>query len=375
MNIHVVEIGEPPTINRVYQVQEGIENNPFATLAADGRIPTEMSHYESDNTSRPPRMIDADLDTSVLVYDPNDLAAPPTPTLNRLQPATYTATDEDAGETANLTWSLEGDDATKFVFVITNNPSTGAVTASATKRTEVSRVTLAFAKPPDFEEKLDANTDNVYEVTLVVKDGTVDKMGMPHRDALKVTVKVINSEEDNQPGKVKLSNRQPEERTAETVLTAELIDGDEPKSGTVNWQWYRTVNTTDGDLNLVNNACPAALPASDADRRGFLADTLPANGTWGAEGNNAWEVIDRNDARKASYQPITDDIGRCLRATVTYRDALEDRTNPQPNSQNDVDDTLEAAYAGAERPVKVIDARNDPPVFTADGMLGVVATP
>ena len=198
VNIHVVEVGEPPTINRVYQGE--IINSPFATLAVDARAPTEMSHYEKDNTSRPPRMIDADLDTSVLVYNLNDLTLPPTLTLNRLQPATYTATDEDAGETASLMWSLEGHDATKFVFVITNNSTTGVVTASATKRTGDS-VTLAFENPPDFEKPADANTDNVYEVTIVVKDGTVDKMGMPHRDALKVTVKVINSEEDNQARK------------------------------------------------------------------------------------------------------------------------------------------------------------------------------
>ena len=75
--------------------------------------------------------------------------------------------------------------------------------------------------PPTSRSQQTQIQDNVYEVTLVVKDGTVDKMGMPHRDELKVTVKVINSEEDNQPGKVKLSNRQPEEETAETVLTAD----------------------------------------------------------------------------------------------------------------------------------------------------------
>ena len=49
---------------------------------------------------------------------------------------------------------------------------------------------------------------------------------------------------------------------------------------------------------------------------------------------------------------------------------MEDRTNPLPNSQNDVDDTLEATYAGTERPVKVIDERNDPPVFTDGGIVG-----
>ena len=78
---------------------------------------------------------------------------------------------------------------------------------------------------PDFENPEDKNTDNVYEVTIVVTDGTVDIDGNPHRDALPVTVKVINSAEDNKPGKVKFSNRVPEVGIA---LEAEFSDPDTP---------------------------------------------------------------------------------------------------------------------------------------------------
>ena len=66
---------------------------------------------------------------------------------------------------------------------------------------------------PDFEDPEDENGDNVYEVTIVVEDSTVDKQGNPHRDELNVTVKVINSTEDNEPGKLVISNRQPEVNT------------------------------------------------------------------------------------------------------------------------------------------------------------------
>ena len=42
--------------------------------------------------------------------------------------------------------------------------------------------------------------DNVYEVTIVVTDGTYDMEGELHRDELDVTVKVLNSTDDNVPG-------------------------------------------------------------------------------------------------------------------------------------------------------------------------------
>ena len=91
------------------------------------------------------------------------------------------------------------------------------------------------------------NTDNVYEVTIVVKDGTVDIDGNAHRDELPVTVKVINSAEDNKPGEVKFSNRVPEVGIA---LKAEFSDPDTPTSEL--WQWYRSV----ADTAVYPAACP-----------------------------------------------------------------------------------------------------------------------
>ena len=93
------------------------------------------------------------------------------------------------------------------------------------------------SESPDFEKPGDLDEDNVYEVTIVVKDGTVDMNGNPHRDELPVTVKVINSTEDNEPGEVKFSNRVPE---VATPLTATHEDEDGP-STELEWQWYRSV--------------------------------------------------------------------------------------------------------------------------------------
>ena len=76
----------------------------------------------------------------------------------------------------------------------------------------------------------DANKDNVYEVTLVVTD-SLGKMG-----TYPVTVKVINSTEDNKPGEVKILNQVPEVATA---LVAEFDDDDKPIRD-LKWQWYRS---------------------------------------------------------------------------------------------------------------------------------------
>ena len=76
--------------------------------------------------------------------------------------ATYTASDPDAGDT--ITWSLEGDDAEDFT-----------ITGGA----------LSFRSSPDYEAPADANTDNVYSVTVKVTAGTKS-------DTLAVTVTVTN---------------------------------------------------------------------------------------------------------------------------------------------------------------------------------------
>ena len=78
-------------------------------------------------------------------------------TADDVEPAEYTATDEDAADEAatGLTWLLSGADASKFE--ITDN---GAVR------------TLSFkeAETPDYESPGDSGRNNVYEVTVKVTD-------------------------------------------------------------------------------------------------------------------------------------------------------------------------------------------------------------
>ena len=365
--IHVLLYHEPPVIDRVYQTDRVPANSGYSV---GDRVPTEFSHWELDRTLRSPTRLDADLESSVLEY-PADGSAPTlrvaTDTPNPIQAATYYATDMDANTT--FRWMLEGDDADRFRFL-----QLPAVGPSAT---------LMFRIPPDFEKPEDENNDNVYEVTIVVKDGTVDMNGNPHRDELPVTVKVINSTEDNEPGTVEFSNRVPEVAIA---LTAAHEDDDapirEPK-----WQWYRSV----ADDTTYPTACLAApsderyfidthpgLPtpewvaidgATDAtytpgydEDSGGAADTTTTPGSEIWSGGDIGVTISTDDEGNRSYSSWTSP--RCLIAAVTYRDAV-DRTHAEPDdgATLDVDETLEGAFQQTEYPVKPIDEENDAPEF------------
>ena len=155
--------------------------------------------------------------------------------------ATYTAVDP---EDAEIVWSLGGDDAALF---------------------SIEGAELAFAAAPDFESPADADTDNVYQVTVEAYDGTY----MGTQD---VTVTVTNEDE---MGEVTLSPTEPE---VGTELTASLADPDGGVSGET-WQWAREDNGGGGYSNIPN-------------------------------------------ANSASYTPVEADLGQHLRVTVKYTDAI-----------------------------------------------------
>ena len=222
--------------------------------------------------------------------------------------------------------------------------------------------------------------DNVYEVTIVA-------IAAGGRDELPVTVKVINSTDDNAPGSVTFSIRQPE---VAIRFEAKFEDMDGPISGTVNWQWYRAAVTS-------TQACTDAvrMPTTSDDHRAFIAD--PTEETVGgelveqitiADGGGTWTKIpDANGTGIiARYTPeavfTTDDQGnpttthaddsdfsKCLRATFTYRDDVDRTYSGANDTTTDVDETLEGTWAAPEQPVKAIDENNEAPVFTFGGTI------
>ena len=85
---------------------------------------------------------------------------------------TYEATDVDAGSV--LTWSLQGNDASDFT-----------ITKDAQGRGE-----LRFANVPNHEMPVDAGTDNVYDVTVKVRDNHTGNL--THTLSVVVTVNDVN---------------------------------------------------------------------------------------------------------------------------------------------------------------------------------------
>ena len=356
VRIYVLPTPEPPTIDRVYVA--GRVPNTGGVNAGD-RAPTEMSHYEADRTPRSATRIDADLDSSVLTdADPPALVASVD---DATQPATYFATDPDGG---TISWLLAGDDSAFF-----NIP--GAADGS--------NATLAFATGPDFENPTDMNGDNVYEVTIVASTAGGS-------DELPVTVKVINSTDDNAPGSVTFSIRQPE---VAQRFEAAFTDADGPMSGTVNWQWYRAQTTVSPDPD----PCADRMPMTSDEHRVFIVDHTEATvgdelvGQIVIDGTTWTKIPDANGTGStARYTPeavftIDDDgnpttthaddsdVSRCLRATFTYRDDVDRTYSGANDTTTDVDETLEGTWAAPEQPVKAIDENNEAPVFTVGGTI------
>ena len=424
---------------RVHDVNEGpkIRSTYLADITGTGheigeRVPTEMSHPEVDRRSskyqavrntlrdegdtstniamRVATIIDTDLDNGVTYINLQGTTTPGT-----ADSAIYFAMDPDGDEeTGDLVWSLEGPDEDWFT-----------ITPGAFEEANGGlRATLAFEEAPDWEMPRDkarsSSNNNVYEVTLVVTDAN---SGL--KAELPVTVKVINSGEDNEPGKVRILNRQPE---IGIELVAELTDPDTPLNN-VKWQWYRAVETSTGGASAGQGvACeprdPFDAPTNPTDPydgfRYFLDTSVDVNGVVGGDSEavgtastEGWQPISgatgtgatatytpdfkasgatgtRDDIESNATQEVVDWTGgdiavtvttetdatphtvtysdwenpKCLRVAFTYEDAV-DRTFQQadPDPNDGVNQTLESAFVGSENSVKRHDLNNKKPEF------------
>ena len=274
-----------------YAITDGADQGSFRIDAASGQLmvgPTLMIDYEDEDGNDSYAVVVTAYDSSgtatvvpivvtINVFDVDEkpmfteeiegMAVPHTegmtvidadPDVNDVQPATYTATDQDDGDSVTL--SLMGDDAGLFEL---NDPADVAPGSKV----------LAFKKNPDFETPGDRNQDNVYEVTVRASDGTL------HADRM-VVVKVTNVDE---PGKVTIS---PENAVVGVELTATLTnsEGRVSASGQISdesWMWQST-------------------------------DTAPSDGDCSADSDVTYQ---EPEANTNTYTP-SDAV--CVRATVTY---------------------------------------------------------
>ena len=191
---------------------------------------------------------------------------------------TYTA---EGPQAASATWMLEGTDAAAFMV-----EGSGA------------SVMLKFVSSPDYENEADADTDNIYMVTLKAMVPSADGSTTDY-DTHEVMVTVSNVDED---GTVTLSPSSP---AVGSMVTAELSDPDGGVTGTT-WQW----------------ASASAMAGPFTDIAG---------------------------ATSASYTPGEGDAGMYLMATATYDDV------------HDTDQTASsgAAMVGSADPVSRYDGDND----------------
>ena len=144
---------------------------------------------------------------------------------------TYSASDPETGDENNtnaVTWSVAGADGSKFNI---GNESGGTLGE------------LKFKVKPDYEMPTDANTDNVYEVTVRAADA--DR----NIGTMAVKVSVTNQDE---PGTVTLSKIRPRVGVA---VTASVTDPDGSISG-LTWQWYdgRSFDEDDSDTDAIEGA-------------------------------------------------------------------------------------------------------------------------
>ena len=119
-------------------------------------------------------------------------------------------------KSGTVTWTLTGDDHLLLELL----------------GTESGFRTLHFKSAPDFENALDADSDNVYEVTVnALPVSTGSRAVTPF--TLDVSVEVTNVEEK---GSVSFSHRDP---VAGETLVATVTDPDEINEGSLGWEWNR----------------------------------------------------------------------------------------------------------------------------------------
>ena len=165
-------------------------------------------------------------------YDENDTAVV----------AGWNATDPDPADT--ISWALTGDDTLNFSISDSGQ--------------------LSFGSTPDFENPLDLDRDNVYEITITAADRTSGTEKLT--DSLDARITVGNVDE---PGTVTLDSQDP---VVNTPITATLTDPDGSISNQ-SWTWSRS-STPGGTTTLITGATQDSYTPTAVDINRYLTATV-----------------------------------------------------------------------------------------------------
>ena len=201
--------------------------------------------------------------------------------------ATFAVTDQDCVD-SSIAYSLAGDDLEKLDF----KPDERG---------------FAVGRRLDYEEQ------SSYSLTVVASSGR----GLRSLTAtLDVTLEVVDEED---PGEVSLSQREPQ----------------------IGREVYATVTDPDGGVRISSWAWERSAEVTVDEEGNPLEECRDDPGTPGIGVVGGWTPID--GASSSVYTARPADVGRCLRATATYTDNME---NPAGASDERLTGTVEAPVQG-----------------------------
>ena len=200
-----------------------------------------------------------------------------------------------------VTWGLQGDDSALFVI------SDAGI--------------LNFKDRPDFEDRKDANRDNVYKVTITVTalSGATQ--------TLEVEVEVTDLDE---AGKVTLSQLQPQ---VSRIIDATLDDPD-ARVRSEDWQWSRGPNV-DGPWADIAGARSTALMSDAAHEGMYLRATVTYTDKFGS-GKTA-SAVSENPVERRSPPPTRRPVFPADAGTRAVDENRKDANVGRPVTASDPD--------------------------------------
>ena len=265
---------------------DGSTYDKFGQLAA-----AAVTHfdYEGDKTEYIIEVTDPDAEVSVgavqvtiTVMDVNEAPSAPSELKGGIAVSGPSAvdynevTDADAttwdavamyraqgGESASAVWTLNGADA--GAFSITANGANGMADTTG------ANAELTFDAAPNYEMAMDADGDNVYEVTVMASDGT-------NRASRDIRVTVVNMEDT---GMVTLTMDTDEPRV-DGMITAMVEDEDGGVTGTT-WEWSRCDDAGGATCTSIANANSMSYTPVEADEDMYLQAMATYTDAYGDE--------------------------------------------------------------------------------------------